>query len=1025
MKPIFLFLCILFAVSINAQSGFSFQASFKEKDGKSAANKKVPLRFIITDSKSNNLYSEDQSPTTDQFGIINLTIGGGAGFSKIDWSKGPFNLRVECDADGDGKFELLSSGPLLQNPLGSVSGRDSIVGDKYIQVTRKKGNGTNDVVELNLRNTIFDELTSRKFLRCDSVFIRDTTPKGVIFVFDKIKCDSVKLFDDSKIIDIVKSRIDESKETIFEELPRRKFIRCDSVFIDTILMGVMTRIFIRIQCDSVRLFDESLFEDLLVASINPIKDSVNSLKNRVIKIEGRSYIPLPVNPQKGQVIKWNGAAWIADEDLSSVGSGSAATSGALKGDGSAANPITLKEGSKLNEVLAWNGNAWQGIIIQEDNDRDTTNEIQTISLLNNNTTIQLSKNGGQIDLPKNQPQWNANQLYGSPVSGNTPLIGQVLKWNGNKWEPSKDSVGVINNNSISKLSDLIDVNIPNPQSGQVLKFNGTKWQADEDLSSVGSGNAATLSPLQGNGSANSPITLAPVVGTSIPQVLKWVNGAWNPAPETAGPQGPKGDKGDQGIQGLKGDQGIQGIQGEQGPQGIQGIKGDQGIQGLKGDKGDPGVQGLQGIKGDQGLQGIQGPQGPAGTYTAGTGISLANNIITNTGDADPTNDIINTTNAGGDVSGTFSNLQLTPNAVGITELADNTVGTSKIANSAVTFNKLAPGTPNTPQVLKWNGGSWAPGAESAGSVYTAGPGIAILNNVISNIGDQSSTNEIQALSYNSSANQLNLSNGGGAVTLPYLLPTTNFGGDVSGPSTNLQIAANAVGTNEVANGSITLSKLANGTSSRADQIMKWNGTAWNLASDEIGPQNEIRGLSIPTFPTNNTNIYGLSYSNNALSWKNLALLDDVTLTGGAFRHNDATDGISLGNSTFRWSAVYAVNNVIQTSDRNQKKNIVASGYGLSHILKMNPVLYNWKTESNVASKHVGFIAQEMNQIIPEVIDIQKDADNKEVYGMKYTELIPVLVKAIQEQQVQIENLKSELNALKINKVSADKNNSDK
>ena len=67
----------------------------------------------------------------------------------------------------------------------------------------------------------------------------------------------------------------------------------------------------------------------------------------------------------------------------------------------------------------------------------------------------------------------------------------------------------------------------------------------------------------------------------------------------------------------------------------------------------------------------------------------------------------------------------------------------------------------------------------------------------------------------------------------------------------------------------------------------------------------------------------------------------------------------------------------------------------------------------------------MNQIIPEVIDIQKDADNKEMYGMKYTELIPVLVKAIQEQQVQIENLKSELNALKINKVSADKNNSDK
>ncbi|MBP6793776.1 MAG: hypothetical protein KA143_01920, partial [Saprospiraceae bacterium] len=395
MKRVFILLLSILAIGLQAQSGFSFQASFKEKDGKPAANKKIPLRFTIQDPAAKAIYTEDQTATTDQFGLVSLIIGNGSAFSKIDWSKGSFTLKVDCDADNNGTFEQLSSGPLLSGPfVTNTSSGDSIVGSKFIQVITKKGNGNQDIVELYLKETIFDELTSRKFLRCDSVFVRDTTPKGVVFVFDKIKCDSIKLFDDSKIIDLVKSRIDESKETIFEELPRRKFIRCDSVFVDTILKGVMTRIFIRIKCDSVRLFDESLFEDLLVASINPIKDSVNSLKNRVIKIEGKSYIPLPVNPQKGQVIKWNGAAWIADEDLSSVGSGSAATSGALKGDGSAANPITLKEGSKLNEVLAWNGNAWQGIIIQEDNDRDTTNELQAISLLGNNTTIQLSKNGG-------------------------------------------------------------------------------------------------------------------------------------------------------------------------------------------------------------------------------------------------------------------------------------------------------------------------------------------------------------------------------------------------------------------------------------------------------------------------------------------------------------------------------------------------------------------------------------------------------------------------------------------------------
>ncbi|MBK8780057.1 MAG: hypothetical protein IPO25_22620 [Saprospiraceae bacterium] len=184
-------------------------------------------------------------------------------------------------------------------------------------------------------------------------------------------------------------------------------------------------------------------------------------------------------------------------------------------------------------------------------------------------------------------------------------------------------------------------------------------------------------------------------------------------------------------------------------------------------------------------------------------------MITNIGDTDPSNDLTNTSNAGGDLTGTFSNLQLVPNSVGISELADNTVGTTKIANNAVTFNKLAPGTANTPQILKWNGGSWAAGSENTGPTYTAGTGIAILNNVISNTGDQSATNEIQTLSYNSSANQLNLSLGGGAVTLPYLLPATNFAGDVTGQSNNLQIAANAVGNTEMADNAINTAELAN------------------------------------------------------------------------------------------------------------------------------------------------------------------------------------------------------------------------
>ncbi|MEP7323666.1 MAG: tail fiber domain-containing protein, partial [Saprospiraceae bacterium] len=429
--------------------------------------------------------------------------------------------------------------------------------------------------------------------------------------------------------------------------------------------------------------------------------------------------------------------------------------------------------------------------------------------------------------------------------------------------------------------------------------------------------------------------------------------------------------------------------GPQGPKGDNGTAGTQGITGPQGLKGDTGAAGAQGIAGPQ------GPVGPPGTYTAGNGIALNNSVISNTGDLNGTDDVLQSTNFGGDVTGTYNNLQLIANSVGITELSDNTVGTTKIANNAVTFNKIAPGTPNTPQVLKWNGGSWAPGTEATGAVYTAGNGIAISNNQISNTG---------------------------------VLLTTNHGGDVTGVYNNLQITANAVGTAEIAdnsitnakmadnavgtveitNASITVAKLAPPSNIKPGHIIKWNGTSWTYDQDDIGPQNEIRGLTIPTLPADNSKRFSLTYINNALDWEHLG----VRVSGAGNVLPYSGDGtINLGGSSNRWNVIYAANSTINTSDKNMKKNILETPYGLKEILKMNPVNFNWKTESDQAKKHIGFIAQEMNQLVPEVIDIQMN-DGKEIYGMKYTELIPVLVKAIQEQQAIMDTQNEKLNQLR-------------
>lgn len=112
----------------------------------------------------------------------------------------------------------------------------------------------------------------------------------------------------------------------------------------------------------------------------------------------------------------------------------------------------------------------------------------------------------------------------------------------------------------------------------------------------------------------------------------------------------------------------------------------------------------------------------------------------------------------------------------------------------------------------------------------------------------------------------------------------------------------------------------------------------------------------------------------------------------------------LGNGSFRWRAVYALNGTVQTSDRRHKKNIQDLGYGLQEVLEMRAVSYEWKHDSSGQTK-VGFIAQELEQIVPEVVVV--GSDSLHTRGVNYAELIPVLVKAIQEQEQVIGQLKDQ------------------
>ena len=130
----------------------------------------------------------------------------------------------------------------------------------------------------------------------------------------------------------------------------------------------------------------------------------------------------------------------------------------------------------------------------------------------------------------------------------------------------------------------------------------------------------------------------------------------------------------------------------------------------------------------------------------------------------------------------------------------------------------------------------------------------------------------------------------------------------------------------------------------------------------------------------------------------------------------------LGTSGYRWDDVYATNGTIITSDERDKDNIVPIQYGLTDIMQLNPVSFNWKGKRE-KNKKLGLIAQELLEVIPEVVKthdekvIDEETGEKQVVeldrmGVYYSDLIPVLIKGMQEQQKEIEELKEEIKKLK-------------
>jgi hypothetical protein len=128
--------------------------------------------------------------------------------------------------------------------------------------------------------------------------------------------------------------------------------------------------------------------------------------------------------------------------------------------------------------------------------------------------------------------------------------------------------------------------------------------------------------------------------------------------------------------------------------------------------------------------------------------------------------------------------------------------------------------------------------------------------------------------------------------------------------------------------------------------------------------------------------------------------DFVRISANGTQRFQLNDLGAAYNSTGTWGTI---------SDARLKENIVDATSKLEKVNQLRVVNYNLKSDPNV--KQIGFIAQEIEQVFPSLVDnLDEDGEGGYFKSVKTTVLIPILVKAIQELNAKVTALETQLGA---------------
>ena len=280
----------------------------------------------------------------------------------------------------------------------------------------------------------------------------------------------------------------------------------------------------------------------------------------------------------------------------------------------------------------------------------------------------------------NNPALSLNDLTDVTSTGAT--TNQVLLWNGTQWVPGNISGGdnwgtqtAVTNSTLSGNGTSVSplgLAQQGASSGQVLKWNGTNWALGSDNVGASSGSVNVTARLIGDGTLANPLDIAQQAATA-GQVLKWGGSSWVPS-------------------------------------------------------NDADAQTLNLIGNTLSLTNGGSVTLPTGTtYTAGTGINLGGNVITNTA---PDQTVALTGTGGTTVTGTYPNFTINSTTGG----GSYTAGTGiSIVGNVITNTSLNTDAQTLSvvgnQLSISNGNSVT---MPTGTTYTAGTGISLAGNIITN-----------------------------------------------------------------------------------------------------------------------------------------------------------------------------------------------------------------------------------------------------------------------------------------------------